>query len=85
MRNFEQCGLAPFGATPNERQKTHFGYKKAFFHFGVNTFTNAEWGNGGESEKAFDPTELDIRQWMRVIKAAGFDLAIITAKHHDGF
>ncbi len=85
MNVYEKYGLSPFGAIPNERQKEHFEYKKAFFHFGVNTFTNAEWGDGTEKEKAFSPTDLDIGQWIRAIKAAGFDLAIITAKHHDGF
>lgn len=83
--NFDKYGLFPFGAVPNSRQYRHLHYKKAFFHFGVNTFTSLEWGNGTESEKSFNPSELDIDQWMRVIKNAGFDLALITAKHHDGF
>ena len=77
--------LSPIGQIPNERQFRHYHYKKAFFHFGVNTFTDAEWGNGSERETLFNPTALDIGQWMRTIKAAHFDLAIITAKHHDGF
>lgn len=28
---------------------------------------------------------LDCRQWARVARAAGFQIAILTAKHHDGF
>lgn len=86
MIDFKKYGIVPFGAIPNQRQLDHYYIgKKAFFHFGVNTFSNLEWGNGTEAEKMFDPTELDIRQWIRSIKAAGFKLAIITAKHHDGF
>ena len=27
----------------------------AFIHYGMNTFTNREWGSGKESEKLFDP------------------------------
>ncbi len=78
--------LKPYGAIPNERQMAHYKLeKKAFFHFGVNTFTNMEWGHGTEKESAFNPTDCDCRQWIRSIKAAGFELAIITAKHHDGF
>lgn len=78
--------LKPYGACPNEIQMEHYHMeKKAFFHFGVNTFTNMEWGEGTESEKEFNPVGCDCRQWMRSIKAAGFKLAIITAKHHDGF
>ncbi len=85
MPSFEKLGFSPVGPLPNKRQFHSLHYKKAFFHFGVNTFTDAEWGDGTELEKAFNPTNLDIRQWMRVLKSAGFDLAIITAKHHDGF
>ncbi len=85
MLDIKKYGITPFGSVPNERQLAHFEMKKAFFHFGVNTFTNAEWGNGEEMEKIFDPTEMNVEQWIKSIKKAGFDLAIITAKHHDGF
>ena len=79
-------GIKPFGATPTYRQLEHFKIaKKAFFHFGVNTFSNNEWGDGKEKAALFNPTDLNVRGWIRDIKAAGFKLAIITAKHHDGF
>ena len=78
--------ITPFGATPSKQQLEHFKIgKKAFFHFGVNTFTDFEWGNGSELESVFNPTDIDVRGWIKGIKAAGFKLAIITAKHHDGF
>ena len=86
MVDIKKYGISAFGATPNERQLEHYKIgKKAFFHFGVNTFTDNEWGDGTELEKIFNPTELDTDQWIKVIKDAGFKLAIITAKHHDGF
>ena len=77
---------APYGALPSdaqvEWQKMEYNM---FVHFGPNTFTSAEWGDGTESADIFNPTDLDCRQWAATAKAAGMKGIIITAKHHDGF
>ncbi|HET6711335.1 alpha-L-fucosidase [Amycolatopsis sp.] len=57
----------------------------AFTHFGMNTFTDREWGSGAEKESTFAPPAVDTAQWMRSLKAAGVTQVMLTAKHHDGF
>ncbi|BAF25617.1 putative alpha-L-fucosidase 1 [Oryza sativa Japonica Group] len=56
-----------------------------FFHFGMNTFTDSEWGTGREPPAAFRPAALDASQWMDAAAAAGASLVVLVAKHHDGF
>ncbi|MBO3699892.1 alpha-L-fucosidase [Roseivirga sp. E12] len=77
---------APIGPLPSPQQITwHEMEYYAFVHFNMNTFTDLEWGLGGESPSLFNPSELDTRQWARVAKEAGMKAIILTAKHHDGF
>ena len=79
-------GPAPYGATPTPAQvKWQMMERNMFIHFGPNTFSGKEWGDGTEPEDMFNPTDLDCRQWARTAKDAGFKGIIITAKHHDGF
>lgn len=71
---------------PNRRQLIIQEMKYyAFVHYGINTFTNREWGNGKESEKLFNPKKQNTDQWCEAIAAAGMKGVILTCKHHDGF
>jgi len=77
---------APFGPVPKARQiEWAHRERMAFFHFNMNTFTNVEWGTGNENPTTFNPTALNCEQWIRTVKQAGFNTAILTVKHHDGF
>ena len=78
---------APVYPVPSDRQlkwnETEF---YAFFHYGMNTYTNQEWGTGMERETVFAPTQKpDPKQWLEVAKKAHMKGGIAVVKHHDGF
>ena len=76
----------PYGPVPSPGQLAWQKMEMNMFcHFGPNTFSGLEWGNGTEPEDIFNPGMMDCGQWVEVAKAGGFGGIIITAKHHDGF
>ncbi|MBW3467463.1 alpha-L-fucosidase [Arthrospiribacter ruber] len=82
----ESSAPEPVLPIPSERQLAwHELEYYGFVHFNMNTFSDMEWGMGDEKPSQFDPSELDTRQWARIVKDAGMKGIIITAKHHDGF
>ena len=76
----------PYGAVPSPRQlRWHQWELAAFLHFTVNTFTDREWGLGDEDPSIFNPAAFDAQAIVSGLKAGGFQAAILTCKHHDGF
>ncbi|MEI7766421.1 MAG: alpha-L-fucosidase [Phycisphaerae bacterium] len=75
--------IAPVPSAAQLRwQRSEFGI---FVHYGINTYTGREWGDGTEDPKLFNPTRLDTDQWAAAAKAAGAAHMVLTCKHHDGF
>lgn len=73
-------------AKPNPAQLNY--YKESiscFLHFGMNTFTDVEWGDGKAPLSAFTLENFDYDDYVKSIKSWGFKRLIFTAKHHDGF
>lgn len=71
---------------PSDRQlKWQQMEQTCFICYGINTFTDKEWGTGKEDPALFAPTALDAGQWVKTAKEAGMKMVLLTCKHHDGF
>lgn len=75
----------PYGALPTPRQLAwHEMEMYCLIHFGVDTYTDKEWGYGDEDPALVNPVDFDAAQIVGAAKAGGFRGVVIVAKHHDG-
>ena len=59
-----------------------------FLHFGLNTFTNQQSGDGNATRhppSAFAPVSLNTSQWVSTARALGAKYMCLTAQHEGGF
>jgi alpha-L-fucosidase len=77
---------APYGPIPTADQLAWQDMEQyGFVHFGMNTFTSQEWGNGDEDPKTFKLEHFDADQIAATFEKAGLKGLILVVKHHDGF
>jgi alpha-L-fucosidase len=55
-----------------------------FIHFGMSTFDGEELSKGEKPSTYYDPTQLDVDQWIHTAREAGMKYAVLTTKHVSG-
>lgn len=82
---FGQPAPKPYGVTPSAAQLTwHKLEMYCIVHYGVDTYTDKEWGFGNEDPKLINPAKFDAVQIVQAAKDGGFKGIVMVAKHHDG-
>jgi alpha-L-fucosidase len=85
LSTFSQSAPKPYGVLPSAAQlEWHEMEMYCLIHFGVDTYTDKEWGFGDEDPAILNPTKFDARQIVAAAKAGGFKGIVVVAKHHDG-
>ena len=85
LYTFSQVAPKPYGVLPSAAQlQWHEMEMYCLIHFGVDTYTDKEWGFGDEDPAILNPTRFDAKQIVAAAKAGGFKGVVVVAKHHDG-
>src|SRR3954462_8253537 len=86
LNGFSQTAPKPYGVLPTQGQLNwQETAMYCIIHYGVDTYTNKEWGYGDEDPKIFNPSQFSALQIVAAAKAGGFKGVVVVAKHHDGF
>jgi alpha-L-fucosidase len=82
---FAQPAPKPYEVLPTPAQlKWHEMEMYCLIHFGVDTYTDKEWGYGDEDPAIVNPVKFNAEQIVGAAKAGGFKGVVVVAKHHDG-
>jgi alpha-L-fucosidase len=83
---FAQTAPKPYGPLPTigQLQWQETGMY-CIIHYGLDTYTDKEWGYGDEDPQLLNPSNFDAMQIVGAAKAGGFKGIVVVAKHHDGF
>jgi hypothetical protein len=57
----------------------------AFLCFNSNQYSGSEYCTSKDPVKDFQPTALDVKQWVATLKAAGMKYAVLTVRHTSEF
>lgn len=57
----------------------------AFFHYNIDAYAEKGSRPGQTPAISFNPTELDVEQWIQAAKSIGATFAVLTARHEQGF
>ncbi|WP_295716964.1 alpha-L-fucosidase [Mucilaginibacter sp.] len=86
LKGFSQTAPKPYGVLPTKGQLNWQQMEMyCIIHYGVDVYTNKEWGYGDEDPKLINPSQFSALQIVAAAKAGGFKGVVVVAKHHDGF
>jgi len=84
----ESCAVSERRPVPSPAlmQRLHEGVDViGIVHWGLNTYTDREWGFGDEEPGLLNPKSFDAEQIVGACAAGGLQGLVVVAKHHDGF